>query len=359
MLMIFFFFCLGMLFGQIRTLQKLSWIANLSIWLNVFTIFACMGVVANSGVVAENAIKSNTAFNIQPGDPISTSAGERPGLDFTVAVEGLMLAVFSYVSDFFLIYNIRTKLTRFEGGATVFTEFMAEMRRPFDFWKGMLFAQLFIYFFYMLFGLFVYSYQGQYVINPAYQGVAPYAWQTVANSIQLVTSLIAALLYGNIGIKVLYNHILMDWFGFPSLSSRGGKLLWVAVVPVYWAISFIVGAAIPQVSNLQGVIAAIAIIQFSYTFPPAMMTGFLVQRDAMLEGDGFDPASGQVIRQDSGMSRWIRGYNTRFTFNTWNVIYALGSLATAVLGVYSAIVQIIGAYATGNSTSFSCESPFG
>lgn len=137
------------------------------------------------------------------------------------------------------------------------------MKRPFDFWKGMLFAQIFIYFFYMLFGLFVYSYQGQYSINPAYQGLAPYAWSTAMNAIQLITSLIAALLYGNIGIKIIYNHILMDVFGFPHLGSRGGKLAWIAVVPVYWGLSFIIGAAIPQVSNLQGFIGALAILQFS------------------------------------------------------------------------------------------------
>ena len=42
---------------------------------------------------------------------------------------------------------------------------MAEMRRPMDFWKSMAFAQLFITIVYMFFGLFVYSYQGQFVIN--------------------------------------------------------------------------------------------------------------------------------------------------------------------------------------------------
>ena len=50
------------------------------------------------------------------------------------------------------------------GGAMLFLEFMSEMKRPFDFWKGMICAQTFIYFCYMLFGLFVYSYQGQFTI---------------------------------------------------------------------------------------------------------------------------------------------------------------------------------------------------
>lgn len=87
-----------MLFGQIRTLQNLSWIANLSIWLNVFTMFACMGVVANSGVAADTAQSLNVVFNITDGQPIRTTAGSIPGAPFTVAVQGLTIAVFAYVS---------------------------------------------------------------------------------------------------------------------------------------------------------------------------------------------------------------------------------------------------------------------
>jgi hypothetical protein len=47
----------------------------------------------------------------------------------------------------------------------IFVEFMAEMRRPMDFWKAMAYSQLFIFIVYMFFGLFVYSYQGQYTVN--------------------------------------------------------------------------------------------------------------------------------------------------------------------------------------------------
>jgi len=103
-----------------------------------------------------------------------------------------------------------------------------------------------------LFGLFVYSYQGQFTINPAYQGIATFVWQTVANSLGLVSSLIAALLYGNVGIKVIYSNVLTDIFHFPNLGTRPGKLLWIAVVPVYWGLAFVVDAATPQVSNLSG-----------------------------------------------------------------------------------------------------------
>ena len=52
-----------------------------------------------------------------------------------------------------------------------------------------------------------YAYQGQYVVNPSYLGVGEYTLQTIGNSLAMASALIAAALYGNIGIKVLYNNI--------------------------------------------------------------------------------------------------------------------------------------------------------
>ena len=100
-------------------------------------------------------------------------------------------------------------------GAQLFVEFLAEMRRPRDFIKAMWGAQFFIYSVYLIYGSFVYHYQGQYSFNPAYQGVSTYGWQTAGNMITLIAALISAGLYGNIGIKVLYNNILVDIFSVP------------------------------------------------------------------------------------------------------------------------------------------------
>jgi hypothetical protein len=53
----------------------------------------------------------------------------------------------------------------------------------------------------MMFGLYVYSFQGQFTLPLAYQGVSTFAWQTVGNALALITGIIAAGLYGNIGIS--------------------------------------------------------------------------------------------------------------------------------------------------------------
>lgn len=120
-------------------------------------------------------------------------------------------------------------------GAQLFVEFMAEMRRPRDFLKVMWGAQFFIYTVYMIYGCFCYFYQGQYVTNPSYQGVSTFGWQTAGNSLTLLAGLIAAGLYGNIGIKVFYNNVLIDIFGCPPLTSKTGKFAYGAIVPIWWS----------------------------------------------------------------------------------------------------------------------------
>lgn len=73
-----------------------------------------MGIMANS---TPNYVTIHAAFpNILPDlnnpAPIKTSGGTPPGLNFQDNVNGLMQAVFSF------------------GGATLFPNLLAEMRRP-------------------------------------------------------------------------------------------------------------------------------------------------------------------------------------------------------------------------------------
>jgi hypothetical protein len=116
------------------------------------------------------------------------------------------------------------------GGAMLYCEFMSEMRKPWDFWKSLICAQTFIYCVYLFFGIYVYSFQGQYTVNPAQQGMGPHAAYTAGNIIYFASSLIAAALYGNIGIKVIYQNVLQELLGFPPLDAKAGKFWWIAMV---------------------------------------------------------------------------------------------------------------------------------
>lgn len=229
-----------------------------------------------------------------------------------------------------------------------------------DFWKALLCGEIFIYFCYLIHGLVVYSYQGQYAFNPSYQGINPYNWQTAANSIELITGLIAACLYGNIGIKVLYNNVGRELFGWPVLETKKGKWLWVILVPVYWAVAFVVSVSIPQFSVFSAFVGAACILQFTYTFPPLLMLGFKAQRDAILPEESFDPTTGRVERRDHGMKRWMRGLKKEILWNTWDLVFGLGAATTAVLGIYASLSGMVTNYKSNpNLTGWTCNSPTG
>jgi len=84
----------------------------------------------------------------------------------------------------------------------------------------------------------------------------------------LISAIIAAGLYGNIGLKVgtqyaferhaliwfkvIYANIVQDIFGGPELVSKGGRYIWIGLVIGYWALAFVIASAIPQFSNISG-----------------------------------------------------------------------------------------------------------
>ena len=338
--------------GQVRTLQKYGWLANLAIYINLFIMFISMGVMAHSPPNFAISVLGSAGGAVNP-DTITPDpkTGEYPPIihynalpvsanGFVGAINGLMQGVYAY------------------GGAQLFVEFMAEMKRPRDFIKAMWGAQFFIYTVYMVYGCYVYYFQGQYSYQLSYQGVSPYGWQVVGNILAIASGLIAAGLYGNIGIKVLYNNIFMDLFHAPPLTTKKGKILWAIIVPIYWSIAFIVAAAIPDFFGLVSVVAAFCIVQFCYSFPPALALGYFIKKHAMLEGEGFDPATGNVIRHDRGLKRWVRGFMSGpWYMNMWNVIYLGGAIVTAGLGAYAAIEGMVTAFKNPQLNAFSCQSP--
>ena len=66
-------------------------------------------------------------------------------------------------------------------------------------------------------------------MGPAGIPDSAYSYQTLGNTLSFITSIIAALLYGNIGIKVFYSSVLRDVFHMPPLDHRTGKFIWIAL----------------------------------------------------------------------------------------------------------------------------------
>lgn len=332
----------GMVVGQIRTLKSYGWLANSAVWLNLLLIFVSMGVIANS---SPNWKAAFNTYGISQG-PIVTKAF----VDQTLynKINGIMNMIFAW------------------GGAMIFPEIQSEMRRPWDFWKGMTCAQLLIFCAYLMYGIVVYHFQGQYTLPLAYQGISSYGWQTFGNILAIITGAIAAGLYGNIGIKIAYANIVEDWFHGPPLMSVKGHMIWIPLVVVYWALAFVIGSAIPQVQTITGLIAAVCILHFTYSFPPLFICAFLMMKDAAQADPEYIPGSGKRQRIDTwrSWSRWNRAifngesiFAKRFLFKLVNFIVFLGALSMAGLGMYGSGEAINQAFKVSAATSFGCSPP--
>lgn len=90
-----------------------------------------------------------------------------------------------------------------------------------------------------------------------------------------------------------------------------------------------------------------------------MMLALDIQRDAILPEESFDPSTGTVTRVDSGWTRLKRGFFARrVPLKLWYILFAAGSLATAILGIYSSVSSLITTFADNPAiSSFSCTAP--
>ncbi|KAE8440635.1 hypothetical protein EG329_007001 [Mollisiaceae sp. DMI_Dod_QoI] len=348
------FVCVGFFLTQIRTLKAYGWVANLAVWLNLLVIFISMGVMAHSDPNFKISVLGSAGSAVDPTTIAPDDAGNYPPIihygglpnnSLVGSINGLLSGVLAYA------------------GAQLFVEFLAEMKRPRDFIKAMWGAQFFIYSVYLIYGCYVYHFQGQYSFNPSYQGVSIYGWQTAGNMISLIAALIAAGLYGNIGIKVMYNNILMDIFNAPPLVTTRGKIFYASIVPIWWSTAFVIAAAIPDYFGFVSVISASCLLNLTYTLPPFFALGYDIQRNAIRadQGEGFDPSTGQTLRNETTVRRWIRGFYCggpwQTAINVWHVIYFLASLSMCGLGMYAAVDGMIIQFRNPQLNSFSCRSP--
>ena len=99
-------------------------------------------------------------------------------------------------------------------------------------------------------------------------------------------------------------------------------------------------------------------MQFTYTFPPFLHLAFNIKKNAMQPGEGFDPATGNIVLHDRGFRRLARGFMAgNWYVNVWNIIYFLGALCTAALGIWAAVENLILIYAVPELNAFGCTSP--
>lgn len=333
------FMIVNILFSFIRSLKPIAKMGQISLYLAIASVIICTAFIYNSPPNYEAAQK---AFNIPKGPVQATAFVSLPLIS---KVNGIMNMVYAF------------------GGSMVFPNFFAEMRKPWDFYKSYFVAQVIIMIFYILFGILIYARQGQFTQSLFYFGVSKYAYQTVGNAIGTYTGLVAAILYGNIAQKEVYHIIVRTWFKGPRLMSRKAWPFYTIGNIFFWGLAYIIGAAIPQVQTVAGVIGAVTILQFSYTFPFLLKFTFDVQVDAMKGDKPYVPGGlvGGTSHRTDSWSQWSRWRRGLFTGNVISkslfLIFGLASLSMAGLGIYGSIESIIATFKIAQAGPFGCPTP--
>ena len=329
----------GTILNQIRTLKRYGWLASSAIWLNLLVIFLSVGFVSHS---PPNYSSAKAAYGVTRGPVAKQSFASYP---FYERINGVMNIVYAY------------------GGATIFPQIIAEMRQPMDFLKAFSIAQALIFTVYVFYGLFVYSFQGQFTLPVAFQGVSHYSWQTVSNILSLISGMIAGGLYGNIGLKIFYVNVIEDFFRGPPLLSGKGRVCWTTLVLVFWWVGFVIASAIPQIQTLSGMVGAVTNMQFTYSFPTGFAFLYLFQLDATSADEPYEPGSHRRVDSWMHSSRWKRGFlggrgRPGLQIFKWvNFMLCLAALATAGLGIYGSGLSIKAAFNSAAATSFGCAAP--
>lgn len=300
-----------------------------------------MGLVAH---IAPNFAAIEASFGMEPG-PIQTFAGTPP--------DGLKTGGDGSAAGI----NAAAQAVLASGGCMFFPAFMAEMRHPMDFWKGMILGQAVLAAVYIIFGMEVYHFYGQFAYLPIVQGIGNYGWQTALNALSIVAGLIATCLYTNVGLKIAYAEVLQP-MGLPPLTTKTGKVWWAILVPVIWAIGFVLAPAIPQLAYTSSFGGALFGIGFSYVFPALGALSYFIRQDAVVaDAEVFDEATRTYHYVDHGWKRFCRAVKKRPLLHLWNTVYLICALATCILGCYTAIEQLILVFQAGVVTSFTCASP--
>lgn len=338
---------LGMVIGQIRSLRDFSHIANSAVWMNIAICIITMVGAAKYDPYwhASNLPPHMPIYRYAATPDMFDSDGTNLGANsLNNKMQGVDQMVFAW------------------GGATIFCEVMAEMANPREFVPGLVGADLLIGVVYLFFGIFVYSFQGQYVYTVANQGIEDSGLRMAGNILSLISGMFAAVLYGNIGLKVLYQGFGVPDLKFPKLTTWRGAILWAVLIVVYWGVAFIIGAAIPQVNALSSLLGSLCILNFSYTFPAAFMLGWMMHEDASAL-DTYDPETATVTKKDTwrDKSRWSRAFKSGSQMRKWAkgflLFMFLGGLTLCGIGLYGAIESMIEIYGSSSNAgkAFNCS----
>ncbi|CAO1613365.1 unnamed protein product [Sympodiomycopsis kandeliae] len=284
-------------------------------------------------------------------------------------------------------------------GSMMFYGVSAEMKKPQDFTKAVLYGQGFVVINYILIGIIVYAKAGQFLDSPAL-GSAGLLFKKICYGFSLPAVIVSSIIFTHIATKFMFVRIL-----------RGTKHLTTST-PIHWAtwlgsyvvviaLAFVLAAAIPIFDQLLSLIGSTAgsfftliiggctsLYILAYKIPTAAQRNKILQQEngfASSAASGHEKTTqkdqssspspteqhdisvGSLYNDDDALSNsWTtRSYQVAFTHpaRTWKrQVHFAFAIFMIVVGcfflvgaTYGTIVSIIDAYNTGSiAGAFSC-----
>ncbi|BGP40954.1 hypothetical protein JCM10450v2_004959 [Rhodotorula kratochvilovae] len=185
---------------------------------------------------------------------IAVGAGGRPSL---APKEGpLDLEIVMWGKPTFAdAMNAISNLVFSYAGTSAFLPIASEMRNPRDYPKAVALCQSFVTLFYIVVGVVVYMYAGQYVASPAL-GTAGVLIKRVAYGLALPGLFAAAIIYTHLPAKWIFVRVLR---GSRHLThpSKTHWIVWLSCTAGCVLFSYVIASAIPVFGGLVGLVGAL------------------------------------------------------------------------------------------------------
>ncbi|KAG7907012.1 hypothetical protein KL906_004198 [Ogataea polymorpha] len=316
-------------------LKQLKQLGNLCVWISVIN-YVCL--FAQLGFFKEpNWDNAKAVLGLDRGEVHSYAVAPQDFVSRLVSVTSL-----SYVF----------------AGLLVFPEILAEMRRPWDFWKSMLLAQVCILATYLLYGNFVYARQGQFSNSPAALGIANIAALRGFGFVTFVTGFVQATFYGHLSAKVVYKNYLPEIFKNLRFNSVRGTLLWSATTCLVWIVIFLISAGVPNVMAVAAFTSALTMIPLTYMFPYLFNVWALCVKTNAENIICYDAVAMKTEGYEHKPKKYIKA-GIRAHKRHSGVFLSILALASvfAVMGIAGSIGYMVYVFANTSAESFSCKSP--
>lgn len=284
-----------------------------------------------------------------------------PNWDNAESILGIVkgpIKTFSIVKGESLVYRVVAvaNISYVFAGSIIFPEMISELKRPWEFWKSIIVANLIILIVYLIFGNYVYVNQGQFSNSPAVFGISNISAMKGLSFITFVTSFFQGLVFGHVSCKIIFKNYTPMIIKTIKFESKLGLLLWVVIVFLIWLVIFIIGAGVPQVSAVSAFTSSLTITPLTYIIPYLLHLAVLYQTENINYISEVIPFQNPV--QKVGIMQLVKRGNKKYwPVSVFYITLCVASMSFLGMGLWASVEYMKYIFTVTDATSFSCTSP--